>query len=174
MQTAIAPNTAAPGPAISLVPPPTIEQQIEALSKERDSLLSKNRALVEDGAALLAKLKLLEKNPLTFALGNLDAGQVLGDAGKALRELADTVRDRQKKGRFTLIIDVKPFQNEALVFVPEIKITAPKPEASQSIFFTDGEGGLSRSNADQKEFADFKGTREDRALAAERRDPNSR
>jgi type IV secretory pathway VirB10-like protein len=150
-------------PNIAALPTPSAEEILreklaererfaEALKAERDALTAKAAQLTADVKELTGKLRELEKNPLNFALANLDAGQVLTDAGKALADLSAVVRRRDAKGSLTLKITVKPFKGDALVFVPEVKITEPKPEPAQSVFYADDAGNLSRNDPRQREF----------------------
>lgn len=128
------------------------EQAAHSLECDRDKLYQANLKLSVAATELSEKLAELEKNPLTFALSNLDAGQVLTDAGKALSDLSAIVRKREAKGTLTLKITVKPFKGDALVFIPDVKITEPKPEPAQSVFYADDAGNLSRNDPRQREF----------------------
>lgn len=150
-------------PSIAVMNPPdplaVLREQLAAVEAERDTLKASEAALqreiTEYQSALKdreEKLKALEENPLTFALANLDAGQVLIDAGESLKDLCAVVLRRQEKGKLALNITVKPFKGEALVFVPEVKVTEPKPEPQQSVFYSTEDGALSRNDPRQREF----------------------
>lgn len=174
----------APNSNITALPTPSPEQilrdQIATLTTERDAATARCKSLEVDVAErtvaivdMRARLKAIEENSLSFALANLDAGGVLIDAGEKLQSLAAIVRKREAKGTFKLTITVKPFKGEALVFVPCVSITEPKPEPAQSVFYASEDGELSRNDPRQKEFDGF-GSREDRAEAHERAHPELR
>jgi hypothetical protein len=123
------------------------------------------------------QLKSLLENPLIFALHHLDSGAFLIDAGTKLKELVKVVDRLDSKGSFALRLAVKPFKSGsgAFVFVPDLKISEPKPDPAQSIFYANGETGvLSRSDPRQKEFTFNRGDRESQAEAYERANPELR
>jgi hypothetical protein len=140
----------------------------EASRKVRD--LTKHRDVLQK------RVDEAEKNPLSFALLNMDEGGALLEGGELLQGLTDLVMKRQGKGVFTMTIKVKPFQGGSLIMEPDFKTTEPKLEPTKSVFWKDDSGALTRQNTKQREFEFGEGrtTREDRAMAEERRHPENR
>lgn len=150
-------------PGIAALPNPTPEQSLrEQLADAKDYtaiLEGRIKAANEDRKALAeerddykAQIAEIEKNPFLFALNSMDAGAVMADAGEKLQALSAVVRRREAKGTFSMKITVKPFKGDALIFMPEVKITEPKPEPAQSVFYAGEDGELSRNDPRQKEF----------------------
>lgn len=166
-------------PNISLVPPPTLEEQLAKALAERDAAQRFIEGQKKDIASLTKRVEAHESNTFSFMLANLDYGQTLADSGKGLQELIEAVRNLNAKGRFRLEIEVRPVKGQtALVFIPDVKISAPKQDPKQSIFFPLGDGKLSRNDPKQRELPlggdGQRMTREDRAEAYQADHPEYR
>lgn len=174
----------AAGPSIAVLAEPSplqvaqdrvaeLEKQVAELTAREAALSNKNAVLAEKLEVAGKRIRDFETNPLSYALSNLDAGGILEQAGKQLDVLTASVIKQSQKGKFTFSLTVKPFEGGALVFVPEVRISEPKPEPKKSIFFRPEDGGLTRDDPKQMELG-IGGNREDAALARERANPNLR
>lgn len=82
-------------------------------------------------------------------------GRTHDELGEALWDLAARVRETGKKGTLTLAITVEPMKGDperVLVISDEIKLRLPEFPRKPSIFYTTGEGNLSRRDPQQLEF----------------------
>ncbi|WP_458317143.1 hypothetical protein [Mycolicibacterium brisbanense] len=76
-----------------------------------------------------------------------DKGRAQHEASKGLAECVDAALATGKKGgKVTVEMGVEPLESGAVKLEVTVK-SAPKKEPAGSIWFTDGEGHLSRDNA---------------------------
>jgi len=86
------------------------------------------------------------------------------ELGEGLHELVSRVVDTGKKGSLTYTVTVEPTKGtNALTVHDEIKLRLPENARDASLFFTDANGNLSRSDPNQ---LTFEGIREVPAPAA--------
>ena len=80
-------------------------------------------------------------------------GTLLTDLSEKLREATEAARREGKKATLTLKIDIKPAGKVpgALTIQDDVKVTLPKPEKVESIFFADDDNSLHRNDPRQKE-----------------------
>lgn len=77
----------------------------------------------------------------------LNKGRTQVEATKALHECVEAAMATGKKtGTVTIKIKVEPLESGAVCLVPDV-VSAPAKDPAGTIFFADGEGGLSRDNA---------------------------
>ena len=73
---------------------------------------------------------------------------------ESMREVIAGVHNTGKPGKLTLILTVKPNEENRTVFIdPDVKTAVPKPNAGASLFFSNEEGELMRTDPLQPEFA---------------------
>lgn len=184
---------AAPDPTITALPTLSAEEVLrEQLARANAKIAEQIQRIGEWSLShekleahrdhLAEQLAALEKNPFLFAVSNLDSGAAMMECGEKLHALAEIVQRRDGAGTLVLKLKVKPFKGSALIFTHEVKVTEPKPEPIQGIFYADDQG-FSRNDPRQAEFAGFSrpdrssladpiavgNAREEAALAAERR-----
>ncbi|MEV5360601.1 hypothetical protein AB0K45_09680 [Micrococcus luteus] len=76
-----------------------------------------------------------------------DKGRAQAEASQGLAECVDAALATGKKGgKVTVEVGVEPLESGAVKLEVTVK-SAPKKEPAGSIWFTDGEGHLSRDNA---------------------------
>lgn len=147
-------------PPISIVQPLSMAEQLkgaierqEILSTALTASQSEVASLKEERISLAEQIKSLQENPLIFTLNNLDAGAVLEEAGVQMKELSAICLRRQDKGSLTVKLNVRPFKGShgALIIEPEVKLSEPKAEPPQSVFYSSEEGDLSRNDPRQRE-----------------------
>lgn len=90
-------------------------------------------------------------NAILFLLQNLDAGEVIDEGSRQLRELVTMVNRRDGAGSLTIKINVKPFKAGAMIFTAEVTSKAPKEEPASSLFYAAEDGALSRNDPRQRE-----------------------
>lgn len=80
-------------------------------------------------------------------------GTLLTDLSEGLREATEAARREGKQAVLTLKIILKPAGKVpgALTIQDDVKVTLPKPERVESIFFADENGALHRNDPRQKE-----------------------
>ena len=80
-------------------------------------------------------------------LTQLDKGRVQVEASKALHECVEAAMLHDKKGgNITLKITVNPLESGAVQLVADVT-SKPAKDPAGTVFFSDGEGHLSRDNA---------------------------
>jgi hypothetical protein len=158
-------------PQFRELPPPDplfALNQAQARVMELETDLANTKRELGDAVAHIQRLN---ENPFLKCLSTLASGDAMIDAGEELNSLSTQVGKLNEKGSFTLKLALKPLKG-AIQISYEIKTTPPKRENEASLFYVREDGSLSRNDPRQKEFG-F-GSREDRALAAERRNPEYR
>lgn len=91
-------------------------------------------------------------NSFVSALGVMEYGNLIPECSDSLATLVKQVAATGRKGKFVLSLEVKPAKTGGQIKVEsEIKVTPPKPEKGESLFFTGVHGELLRSNPAQKE-----------------------
>lgn len=93
--------------------------------------------------------------PFADFLRDLAGGTTHDELSEAIWDLAARVRDTGKKGSVTLTILVEPTKGDTtmLTVSDEIKLKLPEHSRRPSVFFSDGQGNLSRSNPNQPELS---------------------
>lgn len=93
--------------------------------------------------------------PFADFLRDLRGGATHEELSEALWDLTAAVRDTGKKGALQLTIYVEPTKGDTTVLttLDEINPKLPKPTRRPSMFFTDHEGNLSRTNPNQPEIS---------------------
>lgn len=75
------------------------------------------------------------------------------ELSEALRDLVARVKDTGKKGSITYVVTVEPTKGtDALTVSDEIKLRLPEHDRDASLFFTDANGNLTRSDPNQLTF----------------------
>jgi hypothetical protein len=146
--------SAADAPQISLVPPvdrvTVLESQIGDLQDQLATAKAQVIVLDRHKSELLERLKAHEGNAFSLVFANLESGSYATEAAKQIADLAELVRKRGEKGKLSLSITIKPFNDGALLFVPSpIKISEPPVDPQASIFFITGDGQLTRNQEKQ-------------------------
>lgn len=93
-------------------------------------------------------------NTFAVTLGQLARGRVLAELGDAQRKAILAVRETGRKAKLTLTLTFDPVKNaegEQVDIIDDIRVSTPKPTRRASIFFTEDDGGLSRTNPLQRE-----------------------
>lgn len=93
--------------------------------------------------------------PFADFLRDLAGGTTHDEMSEAVWDLVARVRDTGKKGTVTLTILVEPTKGDTtmLTVSDEIKLKLPEHSRRPSVFFSDGQGNLSRSNPNQPELS---------------------
>jgi len=93
--------------------------------------------------------------PFADWLRDQSQGATHDELSEALYDLVARVGDTGKKGTLTLTISVEPMKGDESILVvsDEIKLRLPEFPRKPSIFYTDGEGNLCRTNPDQPELS---------------------
>jgi len=86
-------------------------------------------------------------------LQQIRGGTALHEAGVALQELVQSVRDTGKPGKLTFSIMVEPDKVDETVVTlqPDISVKLPRRPKAKGIFFVDGHGRLTRDDPRQIE-----------------------
>lgn len=94
-------------------------------------------------------------NSFVVAMSQMEYGNLIPDASEQLSKLVSKVMTVRRKGKFVLSIDVIPGKGDSgqIKIETEIKVTNPKAEKGESIFFGTAQGQLLRKDPRQKEFA---------------------
>lgn len=75
------------------------------------------------------------------------------ELSEGLRDLVARVTDTGKKGSITYVVTVEPTKGtNALTVSDEIKLKLPEHDRDASLFFTDKDGNLTRSDPNQLAF----------------------
>lgn len=92
--------------------------------------------------------------PFADFLRDQSQGRTHDELSEALWDLVSRVRDTGKKGSLQFTVYVEPILGDetVLLVTDQIKLKLPEHERSASIFYSDGQGNLSRSNPEQPEF----------------------
>lgn len=89
-------------------------------------------------------------------LASIKRGGTARELGEKLQELVAAVEETGKAGTLSLKIGVKPagksIQDGAVMVTDEIALKAPRLARPESIFFSDADHNLVRSNPHQHEF----------------------
>lgn len=90
---------------------------------------------------------------LTDVLSQIRGGAALHEAGQALQEVVQAVRDTGKAGKLTFSITVEPDKTDETVVTlqPDLTVKLPKRPKAKGIFFMDRHGGLHREDPRQVE-----------------------
>jgi hypothetical protein len=93
--------------------------------------------------------------PFGDFLRDQSQGRTHDELSEALWDLAARVRETGKKGSLTLVVNVEPMKGDTTVLVvsDEIKLKLPEFQRGGSVFYSDEQGNLSRSNPDQPELS---------------------
>ena len=92
--------------------------------------------------------------PFADVLRDLGRGQVIDEAAVMLQDIVNAVRERGKKGRLTLTVEVAPMKGDAAALVVSAQATAKAPasEPTSAIFYADQPGNLLREDPRQEKF----------------------
>lgn len=90
---------------------------------------------------------------LADILGQIRGGAVLHDAGKALQECVQAVRDTGKPATLTFKIKVEPDKTDETVVTlqPDIDVKLPRKPRAKGIFYMDAQGRLTKEDPRQTE-----------------------
>lgn len=90
---------------------------------------------------------------LADILGQIRGGAVLHDAGKALQECVQAVRDTGKPATLTFKIKVEPDKTDETVVTlqPDIDVKLPRKPRAKGIFYMDAAGRLTKEDPRQVE-----------------------
>jgi hypothetical protein len=93
-----------------------------------------------------------EPRPFADFLLELRRGAAHDELTEALRGLVAAVAEHGKPGDLTFVLKIKPASSGAeTVFVTdEVRVKPPKGERPESLYFTDDEGTLTRSDPRQQ------------------------
>lgn len=91
--------------------------------------------------------------PFTQFIAEQRRGALHTELSDQLAELVHACLETGKKGKLALTISVAPIKDAdgTVSITDDVKLTAPKPDAKPSIFFTDEQGNLSRQDPRQVE-----------------------
>ncbi len=142
-------NEIAQSSPISALPTPSLADQLAASQAEVERLVKLADERLGDLERATETITVLQKSPLVFALGNLDAGAVLDEAGQQFRDLCETVLDRDEPGKFTIVLTVKPFKEGCFTVTAETKLGEPKPDMPPGLFYLK-DGQLTRNDPRQR------------------------
>lgn len=85
-------------------------------------------------------------------LAGINKGRTARELGTQLQELVAAIQDTGKGGTLTLKISVKPAgKSDALTVTDDITVKAPRLARAESIFFSDADHNLVRTNPNQSE-----------------------
>lgn len=89
--------------------------------------------------------------PFADVLRDLGRGAVIDEAAVMLQDIVKAVRERGKKGRLTLTVEVAPMKGDAAALVVSAQATAKPPagEPTSAVFFADEPGNLLREDPRQ-------------------------
>lgn len=95
----------------------------------------------------------MEPKPFTQFFIEQRQGALHAEMSEKLQALVAAVEEHGKSGTLTLTIRVTPTATGANTFfiADDVKVKAPEPDRGASLFFSDGEGNLSRSDPRQPE-----------------------
>ena len=69
---------------------------------------------------------------------------------ESMREVVAAVHETGKPGKLTLTLTVKPNEERRSVMIsPDVKTSAPKPNAGESLFFSTEDGEMMRTDPKQ-------------------------
>jgi hypothetical protein len=82
------------------------------------------------------------------AFTGIDHGAVSGEADSGLAELVQAVRETGRKGKVTVVLEVRPYKgNDINVEVAAaVTVALPKAEPRAGLFFVSGDGHLTRDD----------------------------
>lgn len=94
-------------------------------------------------------------NSFVVALSQMEYGNLIPEASEQLAKLVSKVMTVRRKGKFVLTLDIIPGKGDSgqIKIESDIKVTNPKSEKGESIFFGTAQGQLLRKDPRQKEFA---------------------
>lgn len=104
----------------------------------------------------------------TQTIEALRYGHTAGELDDALRDLTRAVQDREKVGKITITLTLKPGKGGQIEIFDEWKATPPKPERSSTIMFATTEGHLSRQDPRQRELPGLRNVNDGPAEPARR------
>lgn len=92
--------------------------------------------------------------PFADALRELSGGRSHEELSQSMHDLIGAVRDTGKAGSMTFTIKVAPMKKnaDALLVSDSITLRAPQHDRKDSIFYTDKQGNLTRSDPNQLAF----------------------
>lgn len=92
--------------------------------------------------------------PFADALLELSGGRTHAELGEQLHDLIAAVRDTGKKGSLTLTITVSRMKNSERVLqvVDDVRSKIPALDREVSVFYTDADGNLTRTDPQQLSF----------------------
>jgi hypothetical protein len=87
-------------------------------------------------------------------LREIEKGQLHQELSVKFQELVQAVAESGRAGKLSLVVDVKPFKNnaETVELNTAIKVIAPQPERSAQLYFITPEFNLSRRDPRQGDF----------------------
>jgi hypothetical protein len=93
-----------------------------------------------------------EGTDFAVTLFALNKGRTAEDLAEQLRELTKAVTITRKKGKLTLVLEVKPQAgvDGAVLVTAGVSTTKPKFDQPASIFFATDDGGLVRNDPTQQ------------------------
>lgn len=92
--------------------------------------------------------------PFADFLRDQNKGRTHEELSEGLHELIGRIKETGKKGQLVLTITVEPNKKnpDVLQVSDLIAVKFPQPERKASIFYTDGDGNLSRTDPQQLSF----------------------
>ncbi len=93
-----------------------------------------------------------EVRPFAEWLHEQRKGGCHAELSDALNEVNRAVRETGRAGKLTLTISIKPAGKDGrnVLVSDEVKVTKPRFESEEALFFMDKNGNLSRDNPDQQ------------------------
>lgn len=82
-------------------------------------------------------------------IGDIDSGRLRQVLDQELERVVTAVEVQKRQGEITLKLTIR-LENNRVVVVPAVTAKAPTEQASASLFFFDGEGGLTREDPRQQ------------------------
>ena len=96
----------------------------------------------------------------------MNGGNTLAALNTELTEVVRAVSETNKQGSLMLKLKISPNGDNGITIEEDVATKLPKPSSGKSLFFTDGEGDLLRSDPRQKEMFQGRAVDTESTLAA--------
>lgn len=153
-----------PPPAIASLPTPTAEEVLQAKLAESTAREARLAAQVADltqdltkaqtdRETLLERLKAYEENAFSFAVANVDGGELVIHAAEEISRVTALVSERGEPAEMLLKLTIKPHQGSAFIFTADLKVKDPKTEPYRTVIYRTEDGKLVRQDPRQRELS---------------------
>jgi hypothetical protein len=105
----------------------------------------------------------------TDVLRDIRKGIAVADATDKLQRIVQAVIETRKAGSLTVRLDIKPQKSdeEQVIIITTVSAKTPERDLPDAVFFVDDEGGLHRSDPNQREMFSGSEGAEERPRAAQ-------